>query len=159
MDMYNSHNCEVVILWNNMTEDEAFRLEKKILIAYYRKYTNVRLANICDGGEGCSGHRWSEEDKKQISLRITGKNNPNYGNHWSDEQKKALSERQIASGRYNGKNNPNSHKVQCIETAAVFDTMSEAATAIGLKCSGYIHHAIHYPNGVAAGLHWRYVDN
>lgn len=158
MDMYNSHNCEVTILWNNMTEEEAFRLEKT-LIAYYRQYTDNRLANVCDGGGGCSGHRWSEEEKRQIGLRGMGKNNPNYGNRWSDAQKKSLSEHHIASGRYKGKNNPNSHKVQCIETGVVFDTMSEAAASIGLKCTGSIHHAIHYPNGVAAGLHWRYVDN
>ena len=51
------------------------------------------------------------------------------------------------------------NKVRCIETGVVFDTMMEAAMSLGLKCSGSIHHAIHYPNGVAAGLHWEYVDN
>ena len=89
--MYNTHNCEVQILWNYMTEEEAFKAER-VLIAYYRQYTNCRLANICDGGEGASGHRWTEEEKTQIRLRSLGDKNPNYGNHWTDEQKQALRE-------------------------------------------------------------------
>lgn len=158
MDMFNTHNCEVQILWKNMTEEDAFALEK-LLIAYYKRFTNNRLANVCDGGEGASGHHWTEEQKKQIGLRGIGEKNPNYGNHWTEAQKKALREKQQASGRYKGKNNPKAHKVKCIETGAIFDTMTEAAFSIGLKCSGSIHHAIHYPNGVAAGLHWEYVDS
>ena len=39
---------------------------------------------------------WTEHDRFDVSLKVLGENNPNYGNHWTEEQKKNVS----------GENNP-----------------------------------------------------
>jgi hypothetical protein len=65
-DMYNSHNCDVRIVVNNLTEQEAFDKEKE-LIKYYRENTKFRLTNRTDGGEGASGFHFTEEMKKMVS--------------------------------------------------------------------------------------------
>lgn len=153
-DMYNSHECEVIILQRGLTESEAFSLEK-LMIAYYRKFTKNRLANICDGGEGASGHRWSNEEKRAIGLRGIGEKNPNYGNYWTPEQKAALSKKQKASGRYVGKMNPNAQPIQCIETGEIFSCIKDAQTKYNVKNQSSFWWAINYPNRTAAGLHWR----
>ena len=67
LDMYNSHECECEILQGALTEQEAFKYEI-ILIKYYREYTNNRLTNVCDGGEGSSGFKHTEESKQKLSL-------------------------------------------------------------------------------------------
>ena len=155
ISMYKTHKCKVQILCNYMTEDEAFDLEK-LLISYYRQYTNHRLTNICDGGEGASGHRWSDEDKRKMSERSQGAANGNYGHKWTEDMKEALRQKQKASRRYIGARNPNSKKVKCIETGEIFSTMSEAAKKYGLKHPSSIWHAMESPTRVAAGLHWEF---
>ena len=49
MKMLNSHDCEPIIYKDNLTEEEAFELEKET-IAYYRT-TGCRLTNVLDGGQ------------------------------------------------------------------------------------------------------------
>ena len=158
ISMYKTHKCKVQILWNYMTEEEAFALEKT-LIAYYRLYTNCRLTNVCNGGEGATGYHWSEEDKRKMSERNTGAANGNYGHKWTDEMKEALSQKHKNSKRYVGERNPNSKMVRCIETGEIFLTMSDAAKKYGLKYPSSIWHAMESPTRVAAGLHWEFYSD
>ena len=58
------HGCAVKILFNNLTEDLAFELEKEI-ISTLRK-DGYSLCNLTDGGEGSSGIIVSEETRKKI---------------------------------------------------------------------------------------------
>jgi group I intron endonuclease len=59
--------------------------EKEIYWIKELSATNFEIGyNISEGG---SGGNWTEERRKKSSLKIMGKNNPNYGNKWSDEQK------------------------------------------------------------------------
>lgn len=56
------------------------------------------------------GRKFSDEHIVKLKLywnseRLSGENNPNYGNHWSEEQRRKQSERML--GRYEGNNNPN----------------------------------------------------
>lgn len=67
MDMYNAHECDVRIICDNLTENEAFEKEKEI-IAYYRNNTEYRLTNVTDGGEGVSGWIPSDELKQRQSV-------------------------------------------------------------------------------------------
>ena len=68
MDMYNSHNCNFRIMIDNLSEEEAFDYEKR-LIKYYREvYPEYRLTNQTDGGEGTSGWHPSEEWKENQSV-------------------------------------------------------------------------------------------
>lgn len=64
MKMLNSHDCEAVIYKDNLTEKEAFELEKET-IAYYRQ-TDCRLTNVQDGGENPPKHYGPiSEEKRQ----------------------------------------------------------------------------------------------
>ena len=67
MDMYNAHECDVRIIYDNLTENEAFEKEKEI-IAYYRNNTEYRLTNVTNGGEGVSGWIPSDELKQRQSV-------------------------------------------------------------------------------------------
>ena len=66
MKMLNSHDCEAVIYKDNLTEKEAFELEKEI-IAYYRQ-TDCRLTNVQDGGENPPKHH---KNKREVVYDVT----------------------------------------------------------------------------------------
>lgn len=65
-DMYNTHKCKVEIIFDHLTEKEAFDLEIEI-IHLVRTYTNDRLTNQSDGGEGNTGYIPSNETKIKMS--------------------------------------------------------------------------------------------
>lgn len=115
IDMYSSHNCDVVKIYDNLTEKEAFEKEK-LTIKWYRENTNFRLTNQTDGGEGSSGWQPSEEFRVKQS-RI-------HKEQWQEEdfRRKMLQIRQDENGVYKskefrekisklvqGENNPNYH--------------------------------------------------
>lgn len=57
------------------------------------------------------GHKWSEDKKKEMSIRLAGQNNPLFGKHHSEETRRKISlgnkgERNGMFGRY-GELNPN----------------------------------------------------
>lgn len=47
--MYNTHDCDVRKVYENLDEKTAFEKEKE-LIFYYRNNTQYRLTNMTDGG-------------------------------------------------------------------------------------------------------------
>ena len=53
-----------LIYANNLTEKEAFNLEKEMI----KKYKS-QLVNLTDGGEGTSGYKYTKEQKKNCSDR------------------------------------------------------------------------------------------
>ena len=62
-------NAEILAYWN--TEQEAFEHEK-LLISCFRDMGH-KLANMSDGGEGQSGYFHTEESRKKISQKLTGR--------------------------------------------------------------------------------------
>lgn len=71
---------EVIYLHKNLSESEAFNLEMKYIIEKGRLCNNSGcLANLTLGGEGSSGHIFSYEHRKKISIACLGKNHPLYG--------------------------------------------------------------------------------
>lgn len=66
-DMYNTHECAVRIIQDNLTEKDAFELEK-YWIKHYRENTNYRLTNITDGGDGASGYNPPEDVRQRMSI-------------------------------------------------------------------------------------------
>ena len=116
------YGCYVVKIKENLTEKEAFALEREIIEdyvfvfgyginikGYYKGYNeNEHLTNCTWGGEGVSGGQLSEEHKKKISEKVSGEKNgmwgkqsPNRGKkglfHHSEEVKQKISEK--AKGR------------------------------------------------------------
>ena len=89
---------KVVVIKNNLTEKDAFELEREIIEDYvftfgygididgYRDYSNNKyLTNCTWGGEGTSGMHHSEETKQKISESEKGKK-------ISEETKRKMSE-------------------------------------------------------------------
>lgn len=67
-NIYDTHICEPAIIYDNLSENEAF-IKEIDMIKYYREnYPNYRLTNQTDGGEGSSGWKASEEFKLKQSI-------------------------------------------------------------------------------------------
>lgn len=112
-DIYNSHECDVKIVAENLTEQEALDNEVQ-LIKWYRENTDYRLTNQTNGGDGISGYVMSNDIKRKISCSskqmwqnenfrhkmIEIRRNPN-GKYQSKEFKKKI------SILVSGSNNPN----------------------------------------------------
>ena len=150
------HGCYVVKIKENLTEKEAFALEREIIEDYvfvfgyginikgYRDYSDKKyLTNSTWGGEGTSGlnafenktKEEMEEIGKKISDKVSGEKNPmwgktspNKGKKMSEESRQKISENN--SGEKNGmwgKPAPNRRKVTCITTGETFDSLKEAS--------------------------------
>ena len=138
-DYYKTHNCDVRILFSELTDEQSYNKEIE-LIKYYKENTNYRLTNQTDGGEGNSlygeqnpkfgkgyeiigvknpfyGKKHSEKTRNLLSELASeglGEKNPFYGKKHSVETKKKISQKQ--KGRYNGEKNPNYGKNHSKET-------------------------------------------
>lgn len=64
------YTVEIFAEWES--EKDAF-IHEKFLIDCFKDLTN--LCNLTDGGEGCSGYVWSDEQKAKLKLRIPSRLN------------------------------------------------------------------------------------
>ena len=57
-----------IMIWKSeLTEREAFALEKELVLRFGRRVDNTGiLTNLTNGGEGLSGHQFSEEHRRKI---------------------------------------------------------------------------------------------
>jgi hypothetical protein len=64
----------IVLLRENMSEKQAFAHEREMIKMWGRKdLGNGMLRNLTDGGEGMSGHKFSDEHKARIGLARKGR--------------------------------------------------------------------------------------
>lgn len=91
------HGDDVAVkkLYENLTEDEAFALERKLIAEY--KALGQCETNFHEGGQGGNTGNYNNPERSrklsESAKKRTGEKNPNYGNHWSEEQKRAMSEK------------------------------------------------------------------
>lgn len=91
-DYFNTHECESRIVYENLTEQEAYEKEKE-LIKYYRETSNFRLTNVTDGGEGNPFKSGELNPKFGKGEEIKGEKNPFYGQKHTKRIKKILSQK------------------------------------------------------------------
>ena len=158
------YGCYVVKIKENLTEKEAFALEREIIEdyvfvfgyginikGYYKGYNeNERLTNCTWGGEGCSGYKFSEEQKQKMgelhkrenlseetiqrmSESVSGEKNPMFGKNpyanKTSEEMKIIGEK-MSESRKGEKNGMwgKGKKVICTTTGEEFDSINQAAT-------------------------------
>ena len=121
LNIKNKCDCEMVLIEDNLTEQEAYDLERQLItnmvynegysidIHGWKRNEGRNLVNRSFGGDGPIGKRDSDETRKKksearlgthlsketkqkLSEINTGKNNPNYGKHLSEETKQKISE-------------------------------------------------------------------
>ena len=93
------------ILKNNLTEEEAYELEKLYILMFGRidLETGI-LRNLSDGGEGPVGYKTTPEQRRKIALSRMGEKHPLYGVSPSEETREK--QRQSLKGRFVGDKNP-----------------------------------------------------
>lgn len=84
----------IKIVEKNLTEKRAYELEKY----YIKKFGRLNngsgfLINKTDGGEGGCGYVYTDERKKELSIKYSGEGNPNYGKECSEETKQKISKK------------------------------------------------------------------
>ena len=105
---YTWDEFEHIIFAENLSEYEAKHIEM-LLIAIFKtnckRYKNPEYGyNMTDGGDGTLGRRHSEETKRKIGEKATGRK-------WTDEQRAALSiKRQGENGSFYGKHHTDKSK-------------------------------------------------
>jgi hypothetical protein len=67
-NVVNKHGFEVIIVKENLTEEESFLLEQKLVNEYGRKDLGTGiLVNLTNGGEGVAGKIYSSAEREFIS--------------------------------------------------------------------------------------------
>ena len=173
--------CKVVIIKNNLTESQAFRLESKMIKYYvhtlgygidiegYDDYDHKlpHLTNRSWGGEGISGlnpfaNKTEEEmdiTRRKMSESRKGKNP--YANKTSEEIE-IISNK--ISNSLKGKPAANRIKVICITTCKIFDCIKDAGNYYNISisntsacCRGKRKHSGKLKDGTL--LQWKYLKD
>lgn len=119
-NIISSTKCVPIILYNNLSEKQAFVLEKETIqnlldagysieIKGYPKNNNLHLVNRTLGGEGISGKVFSKESRQKMSIAkqgmFDGEKNPMFGKTHSLEARRKMSISR--KGKNLGSENPN----------------------------------------------------
>lgn len=147
-NIINNFPCVVEILYENLTEEEAFELETKTIeqLLFEEGYTFEEdtiknkgfnhLVNCTCGGEGISGYKHTNETKKKCThygkengmYGLKGEKCPHYGKNFSKNHKEKI----MVS-------NPKRKEVYCIELNRYFKSYREAERILlneyGIICS------------------------
>ena len=110
-----------IFLKRNLTEEEALRHEVYMVFVLGRKeFGEGLLWNLTEGGEGTSGYKWTEEQRRQLSESSTGKKygekmkermrQVRLGTKRSEETRRKISESLRGNTRAKGKPKSEEHK-------------------------------------------------
>lgn len=139
---YGWDNFEHLIIDEKLPKDIACAMEKA-LIRKYDTQNKEKGYNITDGGEY---YHHSPESKALMSKNRKGKGLQKF----SEEHKRKL--------RENHGGGAESKKVVCVETGAIYESINDAAKAIGKNkkmISNCCRNVPHY--NTAGGYHWQFL--
>lgn len=154
---FNKHGCEVEILENNLTREEAGIIEKNLISFLGRRHLNEGgiLVNISEGGDGGNrGYTHTEEWKVNHSLKTKGKKKKPH----SDESKKKISENLLKAEKRGREGRKVAQYDKEGNLIKIWDHMKQAKRATGAKnifevASGYKNQR--YKS--SGGFIWKYV--
>lgn len=148
---YGWDNFEHIILFENLTEQEAKSKERELIAEYHTcVYDDNKMGyNMTFGGEGLLGHVASEETRRKMSECRLGEKNAFYGKHHTKESKKKLSD--ALKGKMVGENNPFYGQTHSEETKQKLSEYASART--GDKNPNYGNHALAGENHPWYGKH------
>lgn len=160
---YGWDSFEHIIIQDNLTLDEANTLEAQ-LIQDYDSINNGFNINL-----GGRNHEWTDEQRRQQSLRMTGEQNPNWGKPRSAETRRKIGEANRISqlGRHHSEETKQkmslSHKkykpVICVETGKIYYCAMDAALDVAnTKQGGHITEVCKGKRQSAYGLHWKFYN-
>ena len=154
---------EHTIIANNLTLEEANKLEAELII----KYNSIENGfNINEGGRN---HTYTIEQRQAMSERMKGAKNPNYGKPRSEETKRRIG---IANSiaQLGRKHSPETiekmrkaHQkdipIRCIETGKIYSCPSEASWDVHqTRQGGHITQVCQGERHTAYGFHWEYYN-
>lgn len=167
---YGWDNFEHVILFSDLTQEQANRLEEK-LIEEYNATDDACGYNIQKGG---GNHQIPQETRDKISRtklsqhnhmpeerrhwmreNYRGEGNPFYGKTHSKETREKMSRNHA---NVKGGNNPCAKKVMCVETGVIYPSAREACEAVGRSKSA-ITNCCSGRSQTCAGYHWVYKED
>jgi group I intron endonuclease len=160
---YGWDNFDHIVLYENLTLDEANKLEDELI----EQYDSIN--NGFNAVRGGRNHLWSDEYKQQMRERNLGEKNPNYGKPRSEETKRKIGEANKISqlGKHHSEETKmkmsESHKknipILCIETQKIYKCPIDAAMDVSnTKNSGHITEVCKGKRKTAYGYHWQYLD-
>lgn len=148
---YGWNNFEHIVLFNNLTKEEAEKLEIDLIKKY--NTTNKKYGyNYCEGGKT---NRHNEEARKRISKAMKGRISPNKGKKASEETKRKQSN--VRKGKYKGKDNTFAKSVYIIELNKEFETLSDCAKFLDCSISN-ISFALNNKTKTCKGYHIIYTE-
>lgn len=96
-----------ILAEGNFSDNELSKLEQRaidIFKTFRYDYPERSVFNFTRGGDGNSGYKHTQEWKDKMSERMSGENNPFYGEEHSEETKKKMRQNHA---HLSGKNHPN----------------------------------------------------
>ena len=161
---YGWDNIEHKIIANNMSKEDACKLEQELIKKYNTTDFNNGYNNSIGGECGTFGTKLSEETRKKISLGHKGKHYKKRRNHTPEEKEKI-------SKKLKGRVSPmkDKHwsdeqrakvgtKILCVETGEIFISSREVERKTGLP-HYYILKCCKEKHRTCGDYHWEYAND
>lgn len=146
---WNKHGKENFVWWllESCDKQNQFDIEQKYLDLYRPFIDEFGGFNIAhDAKNSGKGRKYTDEEKRVLSKKYTGENNPFYGKKHDEETRARMSRNRPKIVEKKRK------KVICIETGVTYPSITEAGKQTGITSIGYVLRGI---TQTAGGYHWR----
>lgn len=154
INKYGWANFQHIILFDNLTEQEANLLEKCYIALY--DTTNPKYGY----NQSLGGNIPNEEAKRKISEANKGENNHFYGKHHTEEAKRKVSEANKGKYNMNGKIKPILMFTKDEQFIRKFDSMADANEYLGKdRYNSNISQCARGKKPTAYGYKWIYEED
>ena len=130
-NIVSKYGYDIFILDANLSEAEAFKIEKKYIKRLGRRdLKEGTLVNLTDGGEGMGRRVWTKEQREYAAFMKTGERNARWNTKHTKAAKKKIRD-----------NQPATRQIIDIETNIVYKSMREASIKYNIPystLSGYL---------------------